>query len=419
MKFIHAADIHLDSPLHRLETYEGAPVAEIRNASRRAFQNLIALALGEAVDFVLIAGDLFDGEWKDYNTGLFFVNQVRRLNDARIPVFIVSGNHDAAGRITAALPYPENVMLFSHRQAESHTLDHLHAAIHGRSFAAPAVTENLAATYPEPLPGHFNIGLLHTSVTGRQGHAPYAPCTVGDLTAKGYDYWALGHVHQFERVADEPPAVFPGCIQGRHIRETGAKGCALVTVEPGGGVQVGFRALDVVRWVRLDVDVGGCTTRAHCLERLQVVLPEVLAEHDPLPVVLRVGFTGVTAAHGAMSADPEAWAQAVRAAAMTVGGGQVWIEKVHLLTRTPSRGGDLRQTAPMRELSRYLDALGGDEAALAAAGGLLDDLYRKLPLELRRGEAVPRPDDPEALRRLLDEAGAMLMQRLGQEASDQ
>lgn len=418
MKFIHTADIHLDTPLHRLETYEGAPVAQIRNASRRAFENLIALALAEAVDFVLIAGDLFDGEWKDYNTGLFFVNQVRRLNDAGIPVFIAAGNHDAASQVTGALPYPDKVALFSHRRAETRTIDHLHVAVHGRSFATPAVTENLAVTYPEPLAGHFNIGLLHTSVTGREGHAPYAPCTVGDLTAKGYDYWALGHAHQFERVADDPPAVFPGCIQGRQIREAGVKGCVSVTVEPNGAVQVGFRPLDVVRWVQLDVDVGGCATRDDCLARLQAALPELLAEHDPLPLVVRVGFSGVATAHGAMSADPDAWTQAVRAAALAVGGEQVWIEKVKLLTRVPGRGSDPRQTAPMRELTQHIDALQADEAALVELGGALQDLYRKLPPDLRQGGAVPAPDDPAALRQLLDEARAMLVQRLRQEAPE-
>ena len=122
VKFIHAADIHLDSPLHRLEEYDGAPVEEIRRASRRAFEKLMDLALDESVDFVLIAGDLFDGDWKDYNTGLYFVSQVRRLRDEDIQVFIVSGNHDAFGQMTRRLPYPDNVHTFSHGKPETRIL---------------------------------------------------------------------------------------------------------------------------------------------------------------------------------------------------------------------------------------------------------------------------------------------------------
>ena len=93
LKFLHAADIHLDSPLHGLERYEGAPVEELRSATRRAFDNLIELAIAEDVSFVLLAGDLYDGDWKDYNTGLYFVGQMRKLKEAGIRVFIVSGNN--------------------------------------------------------------------------------------------------------------------------------------------------------------------------------------------------------------------------------------------------------------------------------------------------------------------------------------
>ena len=170
MKFIHTADIHLDSPLCRLEAYEGAPVEEVRQASRRAFENLIDLAIEESVDFVLIAGDLFDGDWKDYNTGLYFIKQAGRLSDSRIQVFIVSGNHDAAGKMTRSLPYPDNVHVLSWRKPETRIIDHLKVAVHGQSFPKVAVTDNLAIDYPDPVPGHFNIGLLHTSLTGREGH---------------------------------------------------------------------------------------------------------------------------------------------------------------------------------------------------------------------------------------------------------
>jgi len=204
VKFIHAADIHLDSPLKGLEAHEDAPVEEIRSAARRAFDNMIDLAIEEKVDFVLIAGDLYDGDWKDYNTGLFFAGRMGRLSGAGIRVFIVSGNHDAASQITRAMPLPENVTLLSTKTPQSVKLDDLGVIIHGQGYSVRAVTDNLASGYPQYDPGYFNIGMLHTSLTGRQGHEDYAPCSTDELKSKGYDYWALGHVHKREIVDKDP-----------------------------------------------------------------------------------------------------------------------------------------------------------------------------------------------------------------------
>ena len=175
IRFIHTADIHLDSPLKGLEAHEDAPVKEIRGATRRAFDNLIDLAIEEEVDFVLIAGDLYDGDWKDYNTGLFFARQMGRLDRAGIRVFIASGNHDAASQITKAIPLPDNVTLFPHKKPLSVKLDDPGVIIHRQSYSSRAVTENLALEYPQHDSNFFNIGLLHTSLTGREGHEDYAP----------------------------------------------------------------------------------------------------------------------------------------------------------------------------------------------------------------------------------------------------
>ena len=190
-KFLHAADIHLDSPLQKLEQYEGAPVRELRQATRRAFENLIELAIAEKVDFVLIAGDLYDGDWKDYNTGLYFISRITKLNDANIPVYIITGNHDAASAITKTLRLPDNVKMFPTDKPCTFKLEEVGVAIHGQGFATPAVKKDLSAGYPVAVAGYFNIGMLHTCATGREGHEPYAPCTVAALESKGYDYWAL------------------------------------------------------------------------------------------------------------------------------------------------------------------------------------------------------------------------------------
>ncbi|UCF90659.1 MAG: DNA repair exonuclease, partial [Desulfobacterales bacterium] len=286
-KFIHAADVHLDSPLHKLDYYEGAPVEEIRHATRRAFDNMVQLALTENVSLVLIAGDLYDGDWKDYNTGLYFISQTSKLRDASIPVCTIAGNHDAASKITKSLRLPENVHLFPTDQPATYRMDSLRIAVHGQSFAAPAVKKDLSVNYPGPLSGYFNIGLLHTCATGREGHAPYAPCTPEGLRSKGYDYWALGHVHQQEVLLQDPPVVFPGNIQGRHIRETGPKGCVLVTVDGAGQPALEFKPMDVIRWVVADVDATRAETGYEVVDRLCERLGQLVEENDGRPLVAR------------------------------------------------------------------------------------------------------------------------------------
>ena len=413
LKFIHAADLHLDSPLQRLESYEGAPVGEVRRASRRAFENLVDLAVGEAVNFVLIAGDLFDGDWKDYNTGLYFVRQVSRLKSAGIAVFIVSGNHDAAGRMTRSLPYPENVHVFSSRTPETRIIEDLKVAIHGQSFAAAAVMDNLARSYPEPVTGHFNIGLLHTSLTGRAGHENYAPCTLNDLTHRGYDYWALGHVHQFEIVTRDPPVVFAGCTQGRHIRETGIKGCVLVTVPEGDEPQLVHLPLDVIRWERLTVDLTGVQSIEETLERFRAAGEPVIDRHDPLPVILRVAFHGASDIHTVLAADLEDLRQSVRSTAIAAFGDRSWVERIKIETMPALRVGS--DSGPLKELDLFVASLLANEPDLMALSETLASLMQRLPPDCRQAEEALRPDDPAQMRELVDQAHAMLVQRLKRE----
>ena len=174
-KFIHVADVHLDSPLRGLSRYETAPAESIRNACRRAFENLVELAIEEKVSFILLAGDLYDGNWKDYSTGIFLSHQMGRLGQHNISVFAVAGNHDAANRMTKALNCPNNMKILSSRKVETIKLEELEVAIHGRSFATQHVDENLVEDFATAEKGMFNIGLLHTSLDGREGHAVYAP----------------------------------------------------------------------------------------------------------------------------------------------------------------------------------------------------------------------------------------------------
>ena len=158
MRFIHAADIHLDSPLRGLSAYEDAPVDLLRNATREAFSNLVNEAIELAVDFLVIAGDLYDGAWRDFNTGRFFVREMGRLHQAAIPVYLLYGNHDAESEMTRRLGFPPNVHVFDTRRAVTHRIESLRVALHGRSFKDAATFDNLAVAYPDAVAGWLNIG---------------------------------------------------------------------------------------------------------------------------------------------------------------------------------------------------------------------------------------------------------------------
>ncbi|MFG0334831.1 MAG: exonuclease SbcCD subunit D, partial [Maioricimonas sp. JB049] len=379
-RFIHAADIHLDSPLRGLEQYEGAPKDEIRSATRRALERLVQLAIDEKVAFVLIAGDLYDGDWTDYNTGLFFNSQMTRLKEAEIPVFLISGNHDAANRMTRSLKLPDNVVMFPHDAAATEVLEELGVAIHGQSFATQAVTEDLSQAYPASISGMINIGMLHTSATGREGHENYAPCTVEGLKTRGYDYWALGHVHTREILDESPLVIFPGNIQGRHIREAGPKGCYLCTVGDDRTIVPEFRTLDVFRWELASVDLSDMESTDELpgavVDRLQVCREQA----DGLPLAVRVELTGQTPIHDELLGDRERWTNEIRSIALDAGSGAIWVEKVRIGTsrvraETPAEptGDD-----PMGELVEILGELRKDTAAFEE----YDIDFRKLPSKL-------------------------------------
>lgn len=413
MKFVHAADIHLDSPLRGLERYPGAPAEQIREATRRAVENLVELCIDEAADFLLIAGDLYDGTWKDYNTGLFFTDKMSRLREAEIPVFIVRGNHDAASQITTKLRLPENVSELSIRRAETKALGNLGVAVHGQSFANKAVTDDLAAHYPDPIPGFFNIGLLHTCVSGREGHESYAPCSLETLVRKGYDYWALGHVHKREILHKEPWVVFPGNLQGRHAKETGPKGATVVTVEDGRVRAVEARCLDAVRWTVCDVDIAAAASGDDVVDIARALLARSLDEADGRPVAARVLLQGTSRAHAALQASPERWTQEIRAAARDIGGEGVWVEKIRFASRTPINLHELyERDDAIGQLARSLRASRESEEELRALTEDLASLRHKLPQEALEGDDGLKLDDPATIRGLLEDVEQMLIPRL-------
>ena len=379
-RFLHAADLHLDSPLRGLEADPSAPAELIRGATRRALGRLVDLAIDEKVDFLLIAGDIYDGDWPDFGTGLFFGAQMRRLDHAGIPVFAVRGNHDAANRMTRSLRMPANVTIFDHGKAHTIRLPGPGVAIHGQSFADPKEPNDLSRGYPPPDKGLFNIGLLHTSAEGYAEHARYAPCDLPRLKAHGYDYWALGHIHERQELSKDPWIVFPGNLQGRHIKESGPKGASLVTVIDHRIASVEHRVLDVLRWVHIeDVDLDGAADETEALNRIQSALEAALRDADKLPLAARITLNGTTAAHAALSGDGLR-EKILNEAQSLPGEHRLWLEAIKLRTRPP------RDSTPRSDnLTRLLAEV--DTIAANPPSGLLGDWPTVLLGKLR--EALP------------------------------
>lgn len=414
-RFLHAADIHLDSPLTTLTKYPGAPVEQIRLATREALENLVRCAIDENVAFVVIAGDVYDGDWDDYNTGHFFNSQMTRLANADIPVYLISGNHDAANKMTRHLNLPANVHQFSTQSPETALHPRLPVAIHGQGFESISVKQDLSLNYPAAEPGRFNIGILHTSVDGREGHANYAPCTLTGLSSKGYDYWALGHIHQREILKDRHPMIaFPGNIQGRHIRETGAKGCLLIDVDDSHQIcNQRFFALDTFRWEICDVDLSQAKEPQDILDALGEGFQKIMEQTENRPAAVRVILNGDCPLHDVLFGGQSHWMEQIRSLASQESGERLWVEKVKFHTKPAKASRDLAELdGPISELSACLREWSESDEKLNLLRESFHDVRRKVPAELLQGEDGIELENPNWIKGTLEEVEKLVIGRL-------
>ncbi|MEZ5181593.1 MAG: AAA family ATPase [Acidimicrobiales bacterium] len=300
--FLHAADLHLDTPFTNVGGYPSAVGEALREASLQAWGALVEEASRRQVAFVLLAGDVYDGAERGLRAQRAFLDGVTRLADEGIRTLLVHGNHDpVAEGWTAVRSFPELVTTFpAHTVASERFVAGVEAVtVHGTSYAVAATSDNLARRYPGASGGGFHIGLLHANVGGAStGHADYSPCTLDDLRRPGYQYWALGHVHGRRVLGEgEPWVVYPGNLQGRSTKPTerGPKGAVVVSVTDGVAGEPEFVALDRVRFVDVDVPIAPYAEVGSLLDQLEALAsPEA---HDGRSLVVRATLTGPGTLH--------------------------------------------------------------------------------------------------------------------------
>lgn len=413
VKLLHSADIHVDSPLRGLSRSADAPVDELRGATRRAVENLVDLAVTEEVACLLIAGDLYDGDRDDYDTAIFLNRQFSRLVNAGVKVVIAYGNHDAASEITKRLRPPSGVHILGHLQPETITFDDVGLAIHGQSYEKRVVTEDLSAAYPTPISNLLNIGVLHTALTGRPNHDTYAPCTPEGLRARGYDYWALGHVHEREViVADNQYIVFPGNLQGRHARETGPKGATLIHIDDDRISAIEHHSLDDVRWELLKIDASGAVDVDEVCVRITDAAALATSDDNKL-YALRVEIVGATSAADALVSERDSWEAQLRGD-LAGAGNRLWLEKVVLATTRPGARPAMSSKA-LEAVEQAIDRLSEDPAGLQDIARVFDPLRTKLGADQTvLAELDTTTLDASGLRSVLEDVRELLLADLGE-----
>ncbi|KGA93586.1 metallophosphoesterase family protein [Leptospirillum ferriphilum] len=395
MKFFHASDIHLDSLLRNLALDEPEQIGRIRHATRDAFGTLVDRCIEEKVSLLLLVGDLFDRDNPNMQIVRFLRHELGRLDREGIRVVIVKGNHDADNRIGRFLDLPSNAVVLDDARPQQLAFPDLGVAVTGQSFSPGPVTENLALAYPPPLPGFFNIALLHTSLSGYTEHEPYAPCSLNDLQARKYDYWALGHIHKREILSRDPAIIYPGNLQGRNAKETGPKGAMCVEVEGNRIISLDFVPLDVVRWHSLQIDSTGIRETAILAKTVRQKLEEVLQLSDGRPAAVRVTFSSRSSLTGSVLDRPESLRSWVLEVASELSLDDLWIEKVRV-ERPQERDRPVSRldsdfAAVLAEVLQNPDAL---KASLDVE---LASLRRNLPEELRDEVDSGTASDPSSL----------------------
>lgn len=382
-RFVHTADLHLDSPLRSLSLRNADLAGLVGDATRAAFSAIIDLCLEERVDALLIAGDLYDGDQTSMKTARFLGAEMARLAEAGILVFKIRGNHDALSRITKQLVLPDTVTVFGEkpgrRVIQRAGID---IAIHGISFAKPHAPDSLLAKFEPPVPDAINIGLLHTSLGGVAGHDVYAPCSPADLHATGFRYWGLGHIHQRSEQAGPATIVMPGIPQGRDINEAGPKSVTLVTIADDGAITVEERHTSIAEFGRIEIDLDGAESWEAALGAIEAGLAAARDAAASPHLVARLRLVGQTPLAFRLRRDADLLLTEAAHRGERIGG--VWVEKIAIEAKDAA-GRDIRPSGdPVLELGQLMRGeITRSHGVREEIGRMAREMLDELPQEAR------------------------------------
>lgn len=409
IKILHTADVHLDSPLRSLALRNAGLRETVAAASRAAFSQMIDRALSEEVAAILISGDLFDGRERTARTGAFLLAELDRLAEAGIQVYYIKGNHDAENPITGTLDLPQHVHVFDARGGKHQLAEDVW--IHGVSFAESHAPESLLPRFKAPVAGAVNIAMLHSSLAGAAGHDVYAPCSVSDLAAMGFDYWALGHIHKRQIHAEAPWVVMPGIPQGRDIGEAGPKSATLLTIEQG-QIALSEVPTSVVEFVETELDVTGAANDEALRATLKAHLSVLSAALVAPTGVVRLTLKGAPARHWQILRDRDVWTEQVHVLAQTCG--DLWIDKL-IFELAPEAAQDTSGASD--ELAAIMATICGEPGFQEHARQYVETVLQDLPATLRE-RLIADEAARDALVARLTQAGAdrVLAQMKGAES---
>ena len=393
-RFIHAADLHLDSPFRGLAQSSPRLRDLLHSATFQALDRIVGHAIVSQSDFVLLAGDLYDSSDRSLRALVEFRRQMERLAEHDIGAYVVHGNHDPLNGWGSEFKMPPNVCVFGGEVREQAVISQGRelARVSGISYTQERVTENLAKSFKPAPEGVYSIAMLHANIGHQSGHADYAPAAITDLTDSGFDYWALGHVHTRAVLSSAPAVVYPGNPQGRHGRETGPRGCFQVDVDTSGRTHLKFVETDVVRWAGLDVSITDHTRVDGLLDGLRERATQIEEQFEG-PTVIRCRIVGNGALHTDLGCD------GVREQLQQELATTFDIESLRIVTGPALDRERLMETEPLvGDLLRLVEKARADSAYRDTLGESLGPLFRK------RGLQAP---DPERLAEWIEKAGGL------------
>jgi len=305
LRFIHAADLHLDSPFRGIGSASAALKQRLQSATLGALRRVVDHTIESKADFLVIAGDIYDSKDRNLRALVSFRHEMQRLAERNIPVFIVHGNHDPLNGWGSGFQLPPNVVTFGGQADTEPFIRHGReiAQITGISYTRERVTDNLASSLKPADGAPYSIAVLHANVGHQSGHADYAPATVAELTASGFDYWALGHVHTRSVLSEEPAMiVYPGNTQGRNPREAGPRGCYQIDVDTHGRAHLEFLETNIARWMHLELSITNMNTMDQLVDSMLEKAREAQMSFDGVTVA-RCTIRGNGAVHRDLQRD--------------------------------------------------------------------------------------------------------------------